>query len=297
MQELQMQHSSTPWWRADSYSVADAIPPQFDHHWAGPKGVALVRVWPDGRTDGGWGLVPGKGRSSNETFMPKYLRGEFNPRRTLYGYERGRWSFAFVMRSMRLVAIDIDGKNGGLEHAKKLGMLPPTMAETSKSGNGYHLFYLVEEDWDPEKGYAALADRIGIEQGVDFRATGCVYHHPQQRWNDRDPVLLPGHLAELMKNREQKLAATNARIVTILANQDDTEVLMLHDEILTRLRRPIPEGKRNNTLFAIGQEMRQAQVPDWQNLLVERALQIGLDQDEAVKLVGNIDRYALSGAV
>ena len=64
-------------------------------------------------------------------------------------------------------------------------MLPPTLAETSKSGDGYHLFYLVDEEWDDEKGYGLLGDRIGIEQGVDIRATGCVYHHPQQRWNDR----------------------------------------------------------------------------------------------------------------
>lgn len=297
MQEPQMQHSSMPWWRTDSYDVAEAFPPQFDHHWAGPKGVALVRCWPDGRTDGGWGLVPGTGKSSNDTFMPKYLRGEFNPRRTLFGYEKGHWSFAFVMRSLRLVAIDIDGKNGGLEHAKRLGMLPPTMAETSKSGNGFHLFYLVEEEWDDQKGYASLGDRIGIEQGVDIRATGCVYHHPQQRWNHRDVVPLPDHLYQLMKNREQKLAATTARITKVLADKDDTEVLMLHDEILTRLRKPIPEGKRNNTLFAIGSEMKQAQVPDWENLLVERALAVGLEGDEAEKIVANIERYALAGVV
>jgi hypothetical protein len=254
--------------------------------------VALVRAWPDGRTDKGWGLNPPSGETDG--FMPRYMRGEFNDKRVLYGYNKGKWSFAFIMRSLRLVAIDIDGKNGGLDHAKRLGMLPPTMAETSKSGNGYHLFYLVDEEWDDVRGYGLLGDRIGIEQGVDFRATGCIYHHPQQRWNNRGPALLPDHLIELMQHREQKLAATAARITSVLATQDTTEVLMLHDEIISKLKRPIPAGKRNNTLFAIGSEMVQAQVPGWDDLLVERGLQIGLPGDELEKLVSNIKTYAIS---
>lgn len=286
-----MQHNETPWWRTETYDTADAVPPQFDHHWGGPRGIALVRAWPDGRTDPGWGLNPSK--PGGDGFMPRYWRGEFNERRVLYGYERGKWSFAYVMRSMRLVAIDIDGKNGGLEHAKRLGMLPPTMAETSKSGNGYHLFYLVEEEWDLATGFGVLGDRIGIEQGVDFRATGCIYHHPQQRWNHRLPAVLPDHLFQLMKNREQKIAANAARITKVLANHDDTEVLMMHDEILTRLAKPIAQGKRNNTLFAIGSEMRQAQVPDWEARLMKRALEVGLDGEETNKLLANINRYSL----
>jgi hypothetical protein len=282
-----------PWWRTDSYEGQGPYPLQFDHHWAGPRGVALVRAWPDGRTDKGWGLNPPSGETDG--FMPRYMRGEFNDKRVLYGYNKGKWSFAFIMRSLRLVAIDIDGKNGGLDHAKRLGMLPPTMAETSKSGNGYHLFYLVDEEWDDVKGYGLLGDRIGIEQGVDFRATGCIYHHRQQRWNNRGPAPFPQHLIEMLQNREQKLAATAARISTVLANQDTTEVLMLHDEITSKLNRPIPAGKRNNTLFAIGSEMQQAGVPGWDDLLVERGLQIGLDQLELEKLVQNINRYALAG--
>jgi hypothetical protein len=287
-----MQHSSTPWWRTDAYDVADAMPARFLDEWSGPKGPALVRVWPDGRTDKGWGLNP----PPNETdgFMPRYLRGEFNHRRVLYGYGKDRWSFAFVMRSMRLVALDIDGKNGGLEYAKRLGMLPPTLAETSKSGNGYHLFYLVDEEWTDDRGFGLLGDRIGIEQGVDFRATGCVYHHRPQRWNRREPALLPDHLLQVMQHREQKQAAQYERILKILTNNDDLEVLMLHDEIISELNRPIAQGKRNQTLFAIGNRMREAQVPGWEQLLLDKAAQVGLPDDEANKLVANIDRYALT---
>lgn len=293
MEPLQMQNSSLPWWRTDSYDGELAIPGQFDHHWAGPRGVALVRAWPDGRTDQGWGLNPPKG--STDGFMPRYHRGEFNARRVMFGYEQGKWTFAWVMRSMRLVCIDIDGKNDGFKGAGRLGMLPPTMSEISKSGNGYHLFYLVDDEWDDDAGYAVLSDRIGIEQGVDFRGTGCVYHHPQQRWNSRPAALLPDQVFQRVKSRDLKIAATNARIQTVLATNDDLEVLMMHDEITQKLARPIAAGKRNNTLFAIGSEMKQAGVPQWETLLADRAVEIGLPDDEVVKLVANINRYALAG--
>ena len=285
--------TSKPWWQTDSYDLALPLPLAFEDN-AGPKGVALVKAWPSGVTDKGWGLQPPPG--SKDGFYPRYSRGEFNSRRVLYGYRNGKWNFAIVMRSVRLVCIDIDGKNGGLEHAKRLGMLPHTLAETSKSGDGYHLFYLTEEEWDPEKGYGLLNDRIGIEQGVDVRATGCVYHYPQQRWNGRGPVLLPDHLKTLLQQRDQKITATNARIAKVLADDDPMEVLMMHDQILSDLAKPIDVGKRNNTLFAIGSQMQAAQVPDWEEKLSDRATQVGLDPDEIDKLVANIDRYGTTQA-
>lgn len=285
-----------PWWRTDAYDVDQAMPPQFDTLWCGPNGVALVKAWPDGRTDAGWGLVgPTRHGVVQPGFMPRYNRNEFLSRRVLYGFNKGRWAFAFVMRSLRLVCIDIDGKNGGLEHAKKLGMLPPTLAETSKSGNGYHLFYLTEEMWDPDKGYGLLSDRIGIEQGVDIRATGCVYHHQQQRWNHRMPAALPKHLLELLQNRDQKIAAQTERIRKVLANNDDTEVLIMQDEFTSQLMKPIPEGRRNQTLFAIGSQMAEARVAGWEQLLIDRGIQLGLPSIEAEKIVQNIERYSLTG--
>lgn len=282
-----MQDSSLPWWRTDTYGGTHGVPAKWTDY-AGPKGIALVRAWPDGRTSPGWGLVS---PTSGEGFMPRYMRGEFDPRRALNGYEQDKWGFAFVMRSMRMVCIDIDGKNGGLEHAKRLGMLPPTAAETSKSGTGYHLFYLVEEEWDPEKGFAALSDRIGIQQGVDIRATGCVYHHKQQRWNHRDLVPLPAHLYELLRSREEKIAAQSERIKSVLSSEDELEIMMMHEELLSDLKKPIPTGKRNNTLFAIGCKMRTAEVPEWEQILSDRAQEVGLDAQETSKLVANVERY------
>lgn len=275
------------WWEVDEYLVDNGMPVDIEAN-AGPMGPALVKAWPDGRTDPGWGLV---GPDGSDGFMPRYMKNAFNARRVLYGYSRGKWAFAFVMRSLRLVCIDIDGKNGGIDGAKKLGPLPRTMAETSKSGTGYHLFYLVDEEWDEDTGFGELSDRIGIEEGVDVRATGCVYHHPQQRWNTRQPAMLPDFLKELLLHRDQKIAAQNARIETVLANQDELEILMMHDQMLADLAKPIPAGKRNNTLFAIGSQMHLAKVPDWEDKVRLRAYQVGLDDLEQDKLIANIQRY------
>lgn len=283
------QAKKLPWWRNDAYDKDFPVVEDFESL-AGPEGVALVKTWPDGRTDKGWGLQPPPG--STEGFMPRYNRGEFNARRVIYGFSRGKWAFAFVMRSVRLVCIDIDGKNGGLEQALKLGALPPTLAETSKGGNGYHLFYEVDEEWDLATGFGLFGDRIGIEQGVDFRATGCVYHHSQQRWNDRPAVKLPKHLHSLLTNRQQKITATAERIQKILADPDEMETLMMHVELIEELNKQIPVGKRNNTLFAIGSQMQEAQVPKWDELLSDRAGKLGLDDEEIAKLCANISRYA-----
>jgi Bifunctional DNA primase/polymerase, N-terminal len=281
--------TALPWWRTENYSDAIGLPGSIDDL-AGPNGTALVRVWPDGRTDSGWGLTSPKG----DGFMAKYLRNEFNPRRIVYGYDRGKWAFAFVMRSVRLVCIDIDGKNGGLDHAKHLGMLPPTLAETSKSGDGYHLWYRYEEQWDHATGFGSINDRISLEQGVDLRAVGCVYHYQQQRWNGRPVADLPDHLLQMLTARQQKLASATSRIEKVLANNDELEVLMLHDEIIADLKKPIDQGKRNTTLFAIGAQMQQAEVPGWEDLLKDRAIEVGLPADETLKIIANIERYGKS---
>lgn len=280
-----------PWWETELYAEDTPVPPAFERL-AGPEGIALVRAWPDGRTDADWGLNPGKRADGSVGlgFLKAYAQGNFNARRVLYGYDRDKWAFAIVMRSVKLVCIDIDGKNGGLEHVKKLGALPRTLAETSKSGDGYHLFYEIDDEWDTALGFGLLNDRIGIEQGVDIRGTGCVYHHKQQRWNGRRPVKLPEHLYETLRRREQKVAATQARIATTLATEDALEIAMLQDELEAELKRPMPAGSRNNKLFAIGSSMAKAGVQDWGDKLRERGLQVGLDEDELDKLIANISR-------
>lgn len=272
-----------PWWMSDSYTEDLVIPSQIMGH-TGPQNVALVRAYRTGKTDPGWG---------RETFMDHYIKGSvFAPRSILYGFYKKKWAFAFIMRSLNLVAVDIDGKNGGLEHAKHLGPLPPTLAETSKSGNGYHLFYSVDDQWDPADGFARLADHIGIVQGVDIRGTGCVYHYPSQRWNGRDIAPLPKYMLELLETKQQKQLHQAQRIQSTLNSEDQMEILMLQDELKEDLAKPIPPGRRNNTLFAIGQKMKASGLDGWDELISKRALDLGLDTDEVSKLVKNIESYA-----
>ena len=45
-----MQHSSNLWWMTDSYDNDTAVPDEFES-WAGPNGIALVKLWPNGKTD------------------------------------------------------------------------------------------------------------------------------------------------------------------------------------------------------------------------------------------------------
>lgn len=276
-----MQTTPLPWWRTDEYDWDVAVPAAIEEL-SGPMGVALVRAFADGKTDAGWG---------DDKFMANYTSGEFNARRAVYGYSKGKHAFAFIMRSVQLVCIDIDGKNGGLEHAKKLGALPPTMSETSKSGDGYHLFYSVDQEWDEALGYGSILDRIGIEQGVDIRATGCVYHHDTQRWNDRAPAPLPKYLLDLLQTKQQERQHRAQYVAAVINSQDETEILLMRDALMTDLAKPIPAGKRNNTLFAIGQQMKTAQIADWPALIEKRAGEVGLDVEETDKLVSNIQRF------
>lgn len=275
------QSSSLPWWQRDDYEVTHPITADFTKV-AGPKDLALVQAYEDGRTAPGWG---------REDFISGYNRGDFHQKRALIAYAKRQQPFAIVMRSVQMVCIDIDGKNGGFEHAKKLGMLPYTLAETSKSGNGYHLFYLVDDEWTKDYGFDGWSDHIGIVQGVDVRGIGCVYHYPTQRWNGREAVQLPQHLAQLMQDKKRKRQATAQAVAATIQTGDPLDMLMMHEELIADLNRPIADGKRNNTLFAIGQKMKLAQVKDWETHIMDRAVQIGLDDEEADKLVRNITNY------
>ena len=245
-----------------------------------------MKAYQTGETQKGWGLNPP--RDSTEGFMPRYHRGEFLPRRALHRFETQNEPFAFVMRSLAVMAVDIDGKNGGLEFVKELGLLPPTLAETSKSGTGYHLFYATRETWNETTGFADVSDSIGIVQGVDIRNVGCIYHYPQQRWNGRALATVPdglwNKLTEKLVQRQQAAAA----ISSVIEQGDDLEIMMMQDTLADELSKPLKAGNRNSHLFAIGNKMRQAQVDKWAEKVHARAVEVGLPVEEADRLVSNI---------
>lgn len=280
-----------PWWRKNyQFSIDQAVPKAF-HFLAGPHGVATVKVYDDGRTQQGWGML-GKKKddgSRGPNFPVQYRRRVFDSRFAVQAHKINRAPFAFVMRSMKLVCIDIDGKNGGFQGALQLGDLPPTLAETSKSGTGYHLFYIVDDEWDTTEGFAAHEDHIGIVEGVDIRATGCVFHYERQRWNDLPLAPLPEGIRCRLNQKEA--ARARGRIATNQEGMDMDDIIIAEHTLKEELAAPIAAGKRNNTLFAIGSKMRAAGIDGWDDQVHERAVQVGLDHNEADKLVRNIEAY------
>lgn len=282
-----------PWWKTDIYDDAVPIPDSIAGvQVGGPHGIALVPAWDDGTTAPGWGLRSKQGPG----FITLYPQGRFRSDRALRGYEQDAWHFAFIMRSMKVIVIDIDGKNGGIESAPLLlGNAPPTLAETSKSGTGYHLYYETPDTWDPERGFAMFDDSIGIVQGVDIRDTGCVYHHKQQRWNGRPLAPLPQHIADRLIAKKNRRRA-EASLVTAISEMDEMEKLMAHEHLLEELAKPVKIGKRNNTLYAIGTKLALAQVEDWEKKVEVRGEELGMGSDEVDKIINNISRYEVPSA-
>lgn len=289
-----MKGFSKHWWTTDSYESDHLLHP-FMEWQAGPNGPAFVRVYDHGDavyTQPGWGEKGAiKDGRQLPGFMENYKKNKFHLKTAQFAYERKQQPQALVMRSVRFVCIDIDGKNGGLTGIKQLGVLPETLAETSKSGNGYHLFYRLPEHWDDEKGYGSFPDVIGIVPGVDIRSVGCVYHYPQQRWNDRALVDVPKHVLDKLTVRQRRSERQRETIVMAVQGATEDEILVAQQAIVDDLNKDIPEGRRNNTLFAIGQQLREAGVESWDVLIQDRAAELGLSAEEADTLVGNIEKY------
>lgn len=262
------------WFLDETYGHEDPPPVDLDM-FAGLAGVATIGIYSSGKSQPGWGEMD---------FMRNYILGKF------HAVENGKPEYAYVMRSLSMLVVDIDGKNDGIEKAKLLN-LPPTMAETSKSGNGYHLWYQLPDNWDDEKGYARLNDRLGLVQGVDIRATGCVFHYPQQRWNNRGPQVAPEHLINRIEVRES-MHATPAQIKKLHDDDDTVEIKRLTSEALQSLENSIPPGRRNQTLFAIGSQLYLLDHEEWEDKIREKAEEVGIDQVETDKIIRNIPVYA-----
>jgi hypothetical protein len=96
--------------------------------------------------------------------------------------------------------------------------------------------------------------------------------------------MLAQHKTRRVRDSKQLLAIKAAGI-------DSEEAVIMHDTLTQELAKPIPAGKRNNSLFAIGSKMMNAGVPDWEALIQDRGSQIGLDSTEVDKIISNIGTY------
>lgn len=267
--------NSSQFWDSSAY------PDAFDTY-AGPEGVAIVNVFKDGRTTPGWG----------KDFLNNYTRRAFRANPRVQAFQRDGNPFAIVMRSVQMICLDLDAHDGaanGLVSARDLE-LPITLAETSKSGKGRHLFYRTNVPWD--QGYDKFRDIIGLLPGVDVRAVGCVYHYESQRWNGEPLTLVPGSVHGLIQEHQAARSHESFKYATVRnAGPDDEEAIIIHDQLITELNKPILPGKRNNSLFAIGSKMMNAGVEDWENHIRTRGAQIGLGSTEVDKIIGNIGTY------
>ena len=267
------------WYEDDSqYVVEDGLA---ERTW--PATLGLVHVFKN--IDGD--LVTTNGWGANQ-FWENHSAGKFAPAPYLRRFQFGR-AFGIIMRSVPYVCVDIDGKNGGIQ-ASRILMLPPTLAEKSKSGNGYHLFYRVPDaQWLEPVGYAEYNDSNGIIPGVDIRATGIVYHYPSQRWNTNQIANIPLSLKRLLDSHETSRKNRLEQARKILTGEDAE---LEADELMIDLQSPIPQGKRNTWLFAWG--CRAARyVPNWHLKLVERAVELGLSSKEAVGIAESVIKYGI----
>lgn len=282
------------WIDDDKYTSSVPIPDDFRGR-TGPNKMALLDVYGEGRTTAGWGLLPKDGKPG---FMQNYERGVFWPTPRIKGLQHREKPFAIVMRSVQMIAVDLDrGHESGDDGVKTLerffgGNVPPTLTETSKSGLGRHLFYLVPNDiWDPGIGFGRYDDAISLLKGVDIRAVGCVYHYPTQRWNSRPVATIPPELEELLEIRRANKIAHHNALAAAAAAPDDEDSIIMHDNLLQELNKPITSGSRNNTLFGIGSKMHEAGVPDWETQVERRGIEVGLDATEVAKIISNIQNY------
>jgi len=262
----------------EQYTNPAGLPPA----WGYRGNLALVHVQSSGATTSGWG---------RQDFVLNHGQGKFQPEKYLKRFGHGR-AFGIVMRSVPLLCIDIDGKNGGFQAARVLE-LPPTLAETSKSGNGLHLFYRVAgADWDPNYAYDEIPDVIGLLPGVDVKATGIVYHFPQQRWNGATIAYVPKGVMNLLSARKRTIEISKERVQASKL-LDPEERAILADELMDELQRPLPDGRRNTTLFAWGCKA-DGVVKDWPLHLHLRGEQAGLSSSELVQIIKSVQSYRSS---
>lgn len=271
--------TTAPWYLEPVQYADEGIIAALEDH-AGPNGLAVVKVYGE-KTQPGWGT---------DKFMRNYVRNFFAPEKIMDGQP-----YALVMRSLRLLAVDIDGKNNGYKEAAKLN-LPPTLAEVSKSGNGHHLFYSYPDQWDERMGYASQPDRIGMWPGIDIKSTGVVYHHPHQLWNTEPIDVLPDDVWERLQQRnarDSQLRVTSSQA----AEMSDEDLKFKRDILLIELSRPRKDG-RDSSLWRIGASLLNLGVDEvyMAEKILTAGLKWGVPEDTITeKIIPNIISYAQRG--
>jgi len=266
------------WFEDNSqYVNGEAVPDQLQY-----PHLSLVSLYPNGKTQPVWGAA---------SFVDNQKRGKFRSDVVINRFNKQQMPFGIVMRSLPMICVDVDGKNGGIQTAALLG-LTNTFGERSKSQNGYHLYYSIPYTrWNPERGYDEFPDIIGLIPGVDIKGTGVVFHYGNQLWNSQDVAIAPASLLELIgKVRDIKRQTRLTK--SGVSDMDSDELVIIHDELRERLASKFEPGKRNTKLYAIGSQMQAAFYPAWDIALYDRGIEIGLEIEEITDIINNIEKYS-----
>lgn len=150
-------------------------------------------------------------------------------------------SFALLLQSIqhngkRLLVLDVDGKNGGYNTYDRLSFDEDTLIQKSRSGNGQHNFYWVDQNVGDLRCVNAFS-------GIDLLTSGlciCLPHQLNNNLPIKDaPERLVRKLLDYKKQKERRKALRMAPT----APEKETECNIW-------CNRPIPTGHRNNYIWA-----------------------------------------------
>jgi hypothetical protein len=218
---------------------------------------------------------------------------------------------ALLMKSINVLCVDIDGKNGGMDNLHKLGYLPPTLAEISRSGTGYHLYYSLTDAQNSTfsmdfAGKSALATGVDIKtQGLVFQAVATSKH---QMYNARQLSLIPDSLANLVelntiKKQKARVFFKSPQGLKELEKKrqaqpkDEWDWSSLGTPCSGYCLSPIPQGMRNDSLYTFGLAKMANGETDWEKHMGHAARKSNIPNDELGVLVGQVKRSNLAKEV
>ena len=249
---------------------------------------------PESMIDPNWPIIP---LSSQGKPCEKYGDGKWREPQFKPSIDPGllkRFQYALHMMDTPLLCVDIDRHNNdGVAtladwRERFSAALPPTLATRSKSGRGYHLFYLKPDDL--HRDVIGLSTRPGARPrestGIDIRAWGLVAFCTRETertivatTNGLTPVECPVWLAYLIRQ--------NTPPPSRPAPSNTTGISPFRSGCPRDCASPVTEGQRNNEIHRWGFGLSFSYV-DWADHIRHRGRISGLDDREIERMITSI---------
>jgi hypothetical protein len=240
----------------------------------------------------GMSIIPIKGRdaqSEDQAKSPAVKWDEFQTRKPSFEevekwFKFSRYNIALVTGAVsRVLVLDIDERHGGSESIKGK-FLPITWCD--KSPNGSHYYFL----WTPQLNLAPTS-RTGLLPGVDTRGNGgYVIIPPSVGYNGQPYVWTRNPKNTSLAYPPPWLLELLVKKQPIITNQPGWIA-----EALTT----VSEGNRNNTFTRLVGRMWHDgwQADDIYQLLLPKAQEVNLAEDELDTIVKSISKYARNAEI